>query len=77
MAEITVTVEERELPDVIEINTGIVGPPGPPGPAGLPGPAGSPGPPGAPGPAFRYVGPTAPDTSDWNVDDFWYDTSTE
>jgi hypothetical protein len=74
MPEVTITVEERELPEVVEVTTGIPGPLGPTGPAG---PVGASGPAGAPGPAFRHVGPTEPDTSDWNVDDFWYDTSTE
>lgn len=32
---------------------------------------------GATGTAFRYIGPTLPDTTDWEVNDFWYDTSTE
>jgi hypothetical protein len=40
MAEITITVEERELPEVVEVATGIVGPVGPPGPAGPTGPTG-------------------------------------
>jgi hypothetical protein len=26
---------------------------------------------------FRYIGPTAPVTTGWAVNDFWYDTSTE
>jgi len=77
MPEVIITVDEPTMPDVVEVTTGLPGPPGPPGPTGSPGPAGTPGPAGEPGPAFRYVGPTAPDTSDWNVDDFWYDTSTE
>jgi hypothetical protein len=47
------------------------------GPAGAAGPPGPSGPAGPPGPAFRYVGPTAPNTTNWNVNDFWYDTSTE
>lgn len=28
-------------------------------------------------PAFRYIGSTAPVTTSWAVNDFWYDTSTE
>lgn len=60
-----------------------------PGAPGAPGAPGSPGSPGAPGSngtngtigpvgvAFKYIGPTAPDTSTWVANDFWYDTSTE
>lgn len=45
---------------------------------GIQGPAGEDGIIGSNGKdAFRYIGDTEPDTSDWEVDDFWYDTSTE
>lgn len=26
---------------------------------------------------FRYIGSTPPDTTNWNVNDLWYDISTE
>lgn len=35
------------------------------------------GPQGNVGTAFKYIGDTEPDTTGWEINDFWYDTSTE
>lgn len=44
---------------------------------GAPGTNGTNGAPGVNGAGFRYIGATAPDTTTWVADEFWYDTSTE
>jgi hypothetical protein len=37
MPEVVITVDERPLPEVVEVNTGAIGAAGPPGPAGATG----------------------------------------
>lgn len=66
LSEITedvVLVVSPNATSVVQVNGGLRGEPGAPGSLGIG--------------LVRYIGPTEPDTSTWNIDDFWYDTSTE
>lgn len=65
MPEIVITVDERPLPDVVEVTTGIPGPVGPTGPPGTIGVDGAPGPTGPTGPVGLAGGGTQQSVWGW------------
>lgn len=72
-----VNIDPTTVVVAAEISTGPPGTNGIIGSDGINGATGPQGPKGDMGSGFRFIGDIEPDTSDWNVDDLWLDTSTE